>query len=164
MASGTGSSGSTAWNNSVRSRLYMTKPTAEDGQPVEADARLLTVKKANYGPADVEVRLRWDEGGFVAEEGSAAPLSGLRRQVADSEAETTFLHLLAAYQAQGRPPSIDPNSRTYAPTLFAKDNRSHPKRALEAAMNRLLNTGRLSIEMETSGPPSRRRKRFVIPA
>jgi RecA-family ATPase len=42
MQSGTGTSGSTGWNNSVRSRLYL---EADDG-----DGRLLHFKKLNYGP------------------------------------------------------------------------------------------------------------------
>ncbi|MBB4017604.1 hypothetical protein GGR16_002638 [Chelatococcus caeni] len=59
MATGTGSSGSTAWNNAVRSRLYLTRP--EDGR---GDERILSRKKANYAAAgdDTAIRLRWDGG------------------------------------------------------------------------------------------------------
>ena len=48
MASGSGTSGSTAWHNSVRSRLYL----KEDGE-----ARLLEFKKSNYGPKGQPMRL-----------------------------------------------------------------------------------------------------------
>ena len=44
MATGTGISGSTAWNNSVRSRLYL----EADGK--DQDARQLNFMKSNYGP------------------------------------------------------------------------------------------------------------------
>lgn len=43
MASGSGSSGSTAWENAVRSRMYLERPT--DGLPEE---RIISRKKSNY--------------------------------------------------------------------------------------------------------------------
>jgi hypothetical protein len=57
--SGTGESGSTAWNNAVRSRLYLTRP--EDGLP---EQRVLTRKKSNYSSSGDEVKLEllWSDG------------------------------------------------------------------------------------------------------
>ena len=57
--SGTGESGSTAWNNAVRARLYLTRP--EDGI---AEQRVLTRKKSNYSAAgdDVKMDLLWVDG------------------------------------------------------------------------------------------------------
>jgi AAA domain len=49
MASGTGTSGSTAWSNSVRSRLYLETVKGDDGIEADPDLRTLTTKKANYG-------------------------------------------------------------------------------------------------------------------
>jgi len=43
MASGTGTSGSTGWHNSVRSRMYL------EGDDKDDDARTLKFKKSNYG-------------------------------------------------------------------------------------------------------------------
>jgi hypothetical protein len=59
MATGTGSGGSTAWNNGVRSRWYLAKP--EGGSD---DQRVLTRKKANYAAAgdNERIDLIWDEG------------------------------------------------------------------------------------------------------
>jgi RecA-family ATPase len=62
MNTGTGTSGSTAWNNAVRSRLYLTRATNEDADP---DARLLKTMKSNYGPQGSEIELRWQCGVFV---------------------------------------------------------------------------------------------------
>jgi hypothetical protein len=58
-ADGRGFSGSTAWNNAVRSRLYLTRP--EDGP---GDERILTRGKANYAASGDEtaVRLYYGEG------------------------------------------------------------------------------------------------------
>lgn len=60
MANGTGLSGSTAWNNSVRSRLYLTKK--KDGAENE---RFLKTMKNNQGPWGGKVRLEWQKGVFV---------------------------------------------------------------------------------------------------
>ena len=64
MTSGTGTSGSTAWSNSVRSRLYFERPKGSEGDD-DDDRRILTTKKANYGRAGGEVVLRWRDGVFV---------------------------------------------------------------------------------------------------
>ncbi len=57
--SGSGESGSTAWNNAVRARLYLTRP--EDGI---AEQRVLTRKKSNYSSSgdDVKLDLLWVDG------------------------------------------------------------------------------------------------------
>lgn len=64
-ASGSGYSGSTAWNNAVRSRLYLTRP--EEGA---SDERILTRGKANYAKSGDEtaVRLFFSEGVLHAQE------------------------------------------------------------------------------------------------
>lgn len=59
---GTGESGSTAWNNSVRSRLYLTRDDAGG-----TNDRVLTRKKSNYSAAgDGEtIPLEWRDGALV---------------------------------------------------------------------------------------------------
>lgn len=58
-ALGTGEGGSTSWNNSVRSRLYMRED--KDGQ------LLLSGMKANYGKRLEKIPLRWDRGVFLVD-------------------------------------------------------------------------------------------------
>jgi RecA-family ATPase len=67
MASGAGSSGSTGWNNSVRSRVYLTAPkrTDDDGDEIPTDERFLKFMKSNYGPKGSKLRLMWKNGVFV---------------------------------------------------------------------------------------------------
>ncbi len=67
LASGSGSSGSTAWHNSVRSRLYMTAPARvdEDGDEIPTDERVLKCMKSNYAAKDGKIRLVWKDGVFV---------------------------------------------------------------------------------------------------
>src|SRR5262249_20594226 len=59
ISSGTGLSGSTAWHNSVRSRMYMTSPKAEAGEQPDTDLRELVFKKNNYGPISASVVLQY---------------------------------------------------------------------------------------------------------
>lgn len=64
QAGGRGYSGSTAWNNAVRSRIYLSRPEDEDG-----DARVLTRGKANYAKSGDEtaIRLMYTDGVLEAE-------------------------------------------------------------------------------------------------
>ena len=63
MASGSGRSGSTGWHNSVRSRLYLTKPKQkEDDEPT--NERLLKTMKQNSGKFGGKLSITWDSGVF----------------------------------------------------------------------------------------------------
>jgi RecA-family ATPase len=116
MVSGTGTSGSTAWNNSVRSRLYLETVKGDDGREAASDGRVLRVKKANYGPSGLALRLRWSNGFFVLD----TPVSGIDKLASEAKAERIFLDLLVAFAAQGRDVSAK-SSRTYAPVVFARN-------------------------------------------
>lgn len=59
----TGTGGSTAWNNTVRSRWYLTKPDKAKASP---DERVLSRKKSNYSQCNNEqITLCWKDGAFV---------------------------------------------------------------------------------------------------
>tara|TARA_R110002072_G_scaffold301401_1_gene481067 strand:- start:2707 stop:4728 length:2022 start_codon:yes stop_codon:yes gene_type:complete len=154
ISSGVGSSGSTAWNNSVRSRLYLSRVTGEDGYEPNPDARRLAVKKSNYGRIGAEILLHWDKGVFVAEEMPT-------RAEHYAKAESVFVKLLAEYASQGRRVNAS-GGQNYAPNVFA----AHPesdgitKRAFKDAMEKLLATGRV-VAVET-GPASRRRSHLEV--
>ncbi len=64
IASGDGAGFSTAWNNSVRSRLYLRRPKTEDTEAAK-DRRILEVRKANYGPDGASIALLYEHGYFV---------------------------------------------------------------------------------------------------
>ena len=156
MSSGADTSGSTAWSNSVRSRLYLESPKGADEDAGDDDRRILTTKKANYGRAGGSVALRWENGVFVPDRVSSA--EQMYANVAD---ESLFLEILAAFDRAGRPVSEKPSS-TYAPHLFAGDPKAKgvSKKRLEAAMQRMFSSNRLHVE--TSGPPSKPRGRIVV--
>lgn len=155
MSSGSGLSGSTAWNNSVRSRLYVER-VQEDGYEPDPDRRRLSTKKANYGRTGDEWFVRWQDGVFVPEEAE----SGFSANAASMKARRVFLDLLRRFADEGRivNASSGPN---YAPSLFAKDKRKEgvSRSAFADAMQDLFAAG--TITQEEFGPPSRRAKRIV---
>lgn len=59
MKTGRGYSGSTAWNNSVRSRI--TFDASED----DDDVRVMTLAKSNRSKRGVKIEMRWINGSFV---------------------------------------------------------------------------------------------------
>jgi RecA-family ATPase len=157
ITTGNGTSGSTAWSNSVRARLYLERVKDEHGREIDADLRVLRIKKSNYGPIGLELRLRWRNGAFVLDDKQG----GFDKLAAQANAERVFLNLLTAFESQDR--DVSPNrGPTYAPTEFAKDPDADgvAKRALEVAMAQLLKAGR--IRVETFGPPSKKRKRLRL--
>jgi len=156
IGTGSGVSGSTAWNNSVRSRIYFTRPSGDD---VDPDLRLLSQKKSNYSRAQADLRLRRQMGGFALEDGGRAsgPLDvAIERRRIDA----LFLHLLDAYTAQGRTVSDRPGAN-FAPAVFAKDGlaRGCTKAGFTVAMNRLMHAG--EVRVEQVGRPSRPLRQVV---
>lgn len=84
MASGDGGGFSTAWNNSVRSRLYLRRPKSDDAEAI-ADRRVLEVRKANYGPSGGTIPLLYCQGRFVPD---PEPIDECAKPVRVSKADT----------------------------------------------------------------------------
>lgn len=140
MASGSGSSGSTAWNNAVRSRLYLTRPDADDGPP-DNDIRILKTMKSNYGKIGGKIDLRWEEGVFVVEDQGGMVHSIERRNV-----EKGLLEGLRILQQQGRGTSDSSRAGNFAPRILKTLSccRPYSTRDLERAMMDLLAEGRIA--------------------
>ena len=131
MSSGSGTSGSTAWNNACRSRLYLTRPKGDEDGEADDAARVLKTMKANYGPRSADIELKWDRGVFVRAVQPGDPFH---------EAEAAFLDCLDEITRQGRYVSEAKNSTRYAPKVFAKMrglNRKCSGRRLATAMEAL---------------------------
>lgn len=156
MRSGTGSSGSTAWNNSVRSRLYLTKPEGKDEDP---DLRILKTMKANYGKTGDTIRFRWRDGVFVVDDGKPSAGSVLIA----ARAERVFMEALSSINRSGMRVSAAKSS-TYAPKVIAETLEADgvSAKSLEAAMRALLSRGEIKVVME--GPPSKQRQRLIVSA
>jgi RecA-family ATPase len=156
MNSGSGTSGSTGWSNSVRSRLYFDRVKDAEGS-VEPGLCQLTLKKANYAQEGQTFLVRWKAGVYVPEQG----VSSLDKASVEQRAQEIFLTLLTKVSNQNQ--EVSPNkSPSYAPAKFfkMKEAAGLKKPQLERAMQELLDDNRIHIEV--SGPPSKRRSRLCI--
>jgi RecA-family ATPase len=139
MNTGTGQSGSTAWNNTFRSRFYLAREEGEDADP---DGRLLTRKKANYAPRDAEVHLKWHDGAFTAQ-GSSGSGTG---EISWDHISALFDEIERAWRA-GRPWSHRPETRRNGRMLqpWAKQNLSIPEQQLSGLLGDWLMNGYLEF-------------------
>nr|WP_253203788.1 AAA family ATPase [Methylosinus sp. KRF6] len=156
LNSGSGMSGNTAWNNSVRSRLYFERRINKfDGSEDDIDIRVLTTKKSNRAASGGKIVVRYSNGVFIRE-------NGCNFETADRghHADRVFMSLLAQFERDSRQVSDKPSS-AFAPAIFAKHPKSEGlnKGDFEKAMNRLFETGR--IKVEEIGPPSRRTRKIA---
>jgi RecA-family ATPase len=159
ISSGTGLSGSTAWNASVRSRLYFKRATTEKDEEPDPDRRVLEVMKSNYGPVGETVTVRWKDGLFLP----VAGVSSLEKLAAEQKAEQLFLTLLDRFTRQRRNTCEKPSAPTYAPTLFAKESEARElgirKADFDGAVRRLFAAEKICLE--PYGAPCRGTSRLV---
>ena len=106
---GEGYSGSTAWHNSVRSRLFLYR---------DDDSGLLTLEhqKSNYGKKQPPLMLLWPENGFprAHQEGDTPDYSGLidKAQSRQQDANAAeVLKMLAEFEGRGQYASPSPTAR-----------------------------------------------------
>lgn len=93
---GEGYSGNTAWNNTVRSRLFMSR--ADDG--------LLSLEhqKANFGPMQEPISLEWPANGFpqlVQAGGAGGAYLDMATGRADDENAAKLLQIMAEFEGRG---------------------------------------------------------------
>lgn len=153
ISSGSGMSGSTAWHNRVRARMFLKSVKADDGSELDATLRELHFMKSNYGPPVEALKLRWDAGVFKP----LMKLGNVEQAVIDHKVDAVFLELLARFTAQNRTVNDKPG-RSYAPAMFEVEQealslRGTTKRVLEACMRRLLAADR--VHLRSYGPPSK---------
>lgn len=153
MSSGSGISGSTAWNNSVRSRLYLTRPKQEEEGETDNNERLLKTMKNNQGPYGGKIGLRWDKGVFVRTDGASHSASVVERLDLDNAA---VLALRALIENGALVPADWNNRYGFANVLRTlPEFRTSGQSALISVQDRLLKQGRImKVEL---GPPSKRR-------
>jgi RecA-family ATPase len=156
LATGEGDGGSTAWSNSVRSRLFFARLDGDDAE-AQPDARILSRKKANYAARGDKIKLTWRNGVFVPEGAPAG--GGVVAGIEKRNAETAFLEALDQATAAGRSVS-DSLHGNYAPRVLRQmpAGRGFKVAELERAMNRLF--GDKQICVVSYGAPSRGTKRI----
>jgi hypothetical protein len=118
--SGSGTSGSTAWSNAVRSRLYLRYPDKSE----RGNIREIEGMKANYGPKGSLLKIKWSRGAFeivagkVHASSSATSWPATSIPTLDDAAETAAL--AALNECAGVTMSTAPNSAHYAPKVLKK--------------------------------------------
>lgn len=127
LANGRGTSGSTAWNNSVRSRLNFVRV------PDDPDARKLMVEKSNYGPTGGEIEVTWKDGVFIAQ--SVSTTAG------ENRFDAIVLRLVADLAAQGTTYTRD---RAPGKMEGMPGTEGLRRPAIKKAIDRLFSAGRLT--------------------
>lgn len=107
LAGGAAYSGSTGWNNSVRSRLFLVETTAE--------RRELQHQKANLGPKLPPLPLAWPPGGVPAVLESSAPPR------ATADALVPLLRALAEFYGRGEWIAAHPQARNNAAKTLGRE-------------------------------------------
>lgn len=147
IATGTGLSGSTAWNNSVRSRLYLRSPKKDDDDDSADDVRILELMKSNYAQKGTQVRLRWRDGVLVRDGVIARP--SYETAKAERQAREVFLTVLRRFNAQDRTASNNANAaKNFAPKLFAQEPEARALAHRKAERERLLNDAMIALFAE----------------
>ena len=155
LGSGSGLSGSTAWHNTVRGRLYLTRPATAEDEEEPGDARVLKLMKNNYGPAGEQIALVWRDHVLVRE---APPPRGTTGNHVDRiDLDNAVLAGLRKLVGDGVFVSADPDAKTgLANKVRALPSCRHWSwQAMIGAQQRLLAAGK--IETVEMGSPSKRR-------
>jgi KaiC/GvpD/RAD55 family RecA-like ATPase len=109
-SSAEGYSGSTAWHNSARSRLFLSRD--KDG------ALTLEHQKANLGPLQLPMRLVWPQGGLPMVDGATEPMV---QAIAERASTRALLKLIHEFTQRGEYISAATTSRTHAAKMLCKE-------------------------------------------
>jgi RecA-family ATPase len=163
-------SGSSAWENRVRSRMHLKRESIDGGERT-----IIARPKANYAALEEGIELRWCEGAFQCVDQRCEDYGAqLDRQMREGAAEQAFLNALDQLTKQQRPMSASPKAGgSYAPTMIIKarlnagpaprgnldevNGNSAPfsKRELEEAMERLFKAGKIRADQQLWKKPDR---------
>jgi RecA-family ATPase len=159
MDTGDGTSGNVAFRNKARAMLYLERDKEATGP--DAPLILHRGKKANYGPAESAVSIKYDRGRFVLLDEPSA-VSGVIGTIAVDQA---FLACLDATNGQGRTVSHSNRGANFAPKAFAKMPQAKGFKAneLAKAMERLFDEGKIVVGL-VGRDASRNRKTGIIRA
>ena len=109
-------SGSTAWHNSVRSRLFL-RSTEEGGLELRHE-------KCNYGPKHAPIALRWPVDGMPELD---RPLTPVVQGIADRNDLQALLSLIHEFYGRGEWVATSPSSPSNAARVLSSA-RAYPKR------------------------------------
>jgi RecA-family ATPase len=109
ISTGRGTSGTTGWSNSVRSRMYLETVEANSSE-ADPNLKVLRQPKANYSAGGFEIAVRYENGVYVQMEGSQ-PLDRMAKM---AQHDNAFLAILKRLTEQERYVSDSPKARPMA--------------------------------------------------
>lgn len=155
---GTGVSGNTAWNNTVRGRTYLTRraPVEEGGDDTE---RYLKTMKSNYGPGGGKIPLKWSDGVFIRTDQGTGPIS----QLSKIDLDNRLVEELRTMLANGsRIAAALESNRGFANVMRQRPGfKDQSQGTIYGAQQRMVQSGRLKVI--SMGPPSSRHE-YLRPA
>jgi RecA-family ATPase len=157
ITSGRGTSGSTQWNNTMRSRLFFQNlPGTKEEDTTRR--KVLEVMKANRGPTGEKVVLEWRNGLFVPPE----VMTTVERAAREQHVDQSFMAALRRLLGQNQDIAPGKTSTNSAVKLMRGSTETKGIRNDELfdAQQRLLDAN--VIVIGAYGPPSRGQKRLVI--
>jgi RecA-family ATPase len=135
-------SGSTAWDAVTRSRWWLERLLAQEGQENAPTRLLLTLVKSNYAPTGRRLTLVWADGVLRLADDSLSPDEQAEAEFHQGQARAAFLGHLGELATQGRWVSHAPSARNYAPKVMTRlASCFHAERELERAMEQLFAEG-----------------------
>ena len=148
-----GTGGSTAWNNTVRSRLYISRPVKDKDSQDQNDEydklREFSKMKSNYSSRGDAISLQWEHGAFkVIGESIYDKVSEIDKSNQAKNDEIKFLALLGELNRQGRVVSESKNSSSFAPKIMTQmeGGKAISRSRFIGAMERLFATGKIKID------------------
>lgn len=121
-----GYSGSTAWHNSARSRLFLSRD--------KDDRLVLEHQKANFSRQAEPLHLIWPEGGLPHVD---QPMGGFVQHIADGTDTKALLKLIHEFYERGEYIATDNRSRYHAVKVLGGES-TYPKRRKPADVFKLL--------------------------
>ncbi|WP_439399860.1 AAA family ATPase [Bradyrhizobium sp. PMVTL-01] len=162
---GDGTSGSTAWHASVRSRLYLQHATKDGTGPF----RRLENRKANYGASGDVFMLRWQRGAFALESAKSGAVleddTGEARKAATAPIKSmgnvvddALLEAVDSAALEGVAMSKAHNSPNYAPRVLIKRSdvlALYGVDDVSASWERCFKAGRVAVAVVGRKPSNR---------
>lgn len=145
-AEGSTYSGSTAWENAVRSRLMLKRQ-----DPTNPDSPLLlTREKSNYARIGGDIVLRWEKGAYKMVDGRLTPTEEAELENTNRAHETAVIRALRFLTSRKITTSEGSRAANYLPKMLSEysqlDGMNEDQAA--AAMRRLIAQGRLIPKSE----------------
>ncbi|MFP6706425.1 MAG: AAA family ATPase [Alphaproteobacteria bacterium] len=141
MKSGDGYGGNTAWSNTVRSRLYLSRAGELDDADADPNERVLSRKKANYSGLGEDLPLVWFEGVLLPNDHPA------KAKEIDTPTQNQMLIKIQSAWDNGTPYAEGANSARFVGNMLGEPPFNVSKKRAKKLLGQWLIDGRIRSEM-----------------